>query len=221
MQLSASEIVPAAASVLQRMRVHMSAGWPWALVWMSGFAGAVFAAQTGQAAAAASAFLVSFIGLIFWEAAVLRKMTGSARASAFGLQELRYAVSFLLYAIILMFGAVIILFPVIMATMALWALVNFEFETPEPTQEELAASFEAFQAHPLFIVCVAIFMIGLAGLFTLMMRGRAYAAASIAEQRIVAMEAFNWTRTHGLFLLAVGLLALLPALLAAAISIIL
>lgn len=200
----------AARSVWQRMRGHASAGWPFALLFIASAAGGIYASQAGfPSSTQVNAALISLVLLVIWEVVVLRAMAGGERYAPVR-TELRYATSFLLYVIILIFGGVFILFPVIMATMALWALVSFDFESPEPTQEELTASFEAFQSHPLFALCVLVFALGIAGFFTLFMRGRAYAAASVSEQRIVAMEAFNWTRTHGIFLLTVGGIVLLP-----------
>ena len=205
-----SGVPGAAAAVWRRMQVHALSGWPIALLFVVSTAGAVYALQAGfPPSSTRNALIVSFVLLVVWEVAVLRRMTTAKRYAPVR-TELRYAASFLLYVIILLFGGVFILFPVIMATMALWALVSFDFESSEPTQEELSASFEAFQSHPLFALCVIVFVLGLAGFLTLFMRGRAYAAASVAEQRIVAMEAFNWTRTQGLFLLGVGFLVLLP-----------
>ena len=200
----------AAVSVWRRMRGHALAGWLFGALFIASSAGAIYALQAGfPSTSTRNALLVSFVLWVVWEVAVLRSMTG-AKTYAPVRTELRYATSFLLYLIILVFGGVFILFPVIMATMALWALVSFDFESPEPTQEELVASFEAFQAHPLFAVCVFVFIVGLAGFLALFMRGRGYAAASVSEQRIVAMEAFNWTRTHGLHLMGVGFLVLFP-----------
>lgn len=213
-----ADVPNTALSAWRRMYSNAFAGKLSALLFLASAAGLIYAVRAGfPPSARMNALLLSFVLLVVWEVAVLRAMTGSESYTA-ARTELRYATSFLLYAIILIFGGVFILFPVIMATMALWALVSFDFETTEPTQEELAASFEAFQSHPLFAVCVLIFGLGIAGFFTLFMRGRAYAAASVAEQRIVAMEAFNWTRTHGLFLLAVGILVLLPFALLCALS---
>lgn len=203
--------MPAATmAVWQRMREHAFSGWPFAFLFIMSAAGAVYASQAGfPATVRANTFIMSFVFLVVWEVAVLKRMVGAEHYAPIR-TELRYAASLLLYAIILVFGGVFILFPVIMATMALWALVSFEFESPEPTQEELTASFEVFQSHPLFAVCVLIFALGIFGFGTLFMRGRAFAPASISEQRIVAMEGFNWTRTHGLFLFGLGFLALLP-----------
>lgn len=119
--------------------------------------------------------------------------------------------SSLLYLIVLLFGGLFILFPIIMFTMALWALVSFDtLDEPDMSAEEFASSFDAFQSHPMFFLCVFVFAIGIAGLVALMMRGAAYAAASVAERRIVAMEAFNWTRGSSLRLMAFGGLILIP-----------
>ena len=202
-------ILALTGQILREMRAHALAGWPWALVWTLSFAAALYAYASAQAfLAPKSLLLVSFVGLIIWEAAVLRQLTGAGYAA--GRTELRYTVSLFLYAIILILGVVMILFPVILSTMALWALVSFEFDGPEPTQEELTASFEAFQSHPLFALCVLIFFLGIAGVFALVMRGAAYAAASVSEGRVVAMEAFQWTRGRTLYILGAGFLVLAP-----------
>lgn len=199
-----------AVAVWNRMRAHAVSGWPFACLFIVSTAGAIYAWQADFPSSAKTyTLLTSFVFLIIWEVAVLRALTVAEHYTPVR-SELRYATSFLLYVIILIFGGVFILFPVIMATMALWALVSFDFEAPEQTQEELTASFEAFQSHPMFAICVLTFAVGLAGFLALLMRGRAYAAASVAEQRIVAMEAFNWTRTHGIFLMAVGILVMSP-----------
>ncbi len=209
------------AAVWKRMRVHAHSGWPFALLFIASSAGAIYAWHAGfPETARANTLLLSVVLLVIWEVAVLREMTGAENYAPVR-TELRYATSFVLFMIILIFGGVIILLPLIMATMALWALVSFDFESAEPTQEELTASFEAFQSHPLFALCVLVFASGLAGFLAFFMRGRAYAAASVAEQRIVAMEAFNWTRTQSMFLMWVGLLTLLPFALLWSISIML
>lgn len=214
-----SGVPEAVVAVWQCMRAHALSGWPFALLFIASAAGAIYAVRADfPPGIQTNAALVSFALLVIWEVAVLRAMTNSGTYAPIR-TELRYAASFLLYVIILIFGAVFILFPVIMATMAVWALTSLDFESAEPTQEELAASFEAFQSHPLFALCVLIFALGILGFFALFMRGRAYAAASVAEQRIVAMEAFNWTRTHGAYLASVGLGALAPFILLVGIAV--
>lgn len=199
------------ASVYARMRRHALTRWPFALLWCASLMAALYTSYVGSKYALAW-WLISVWWVLLWEVIILRAMTGGEVKSDLGMASFKYALSNILYAIIIVFAAVIILLPVILATLALMALVSFDPDLPKPTEAETEAAWLAFRSHPLFYVCVAIFAAGLAGLFTAAMRGIAFAAASVAERRVVAMEAFHWTRHRGLFLLGVGLGVLVPFL---------
>ena len=213
MNLPINQVLSAAAHTYRRMGAHALTGAPIAVVWTACFAGAFYVSGQLDGVLATALTFLGVLVLVVWQAGTLRAMTSGAATFRLGGEEIKYVIATVLYSIILAFGAVIILFPVIMATMALWALVSFEFEGPEMSQEEFIASFEAFQAHPLFALCVLVLIAGLCAIAALAMRGSGYAAACISKRRVVAMEAFNWTRGNNLFLLALGLTVALPVIL--------
>lgn len=115
-------------------------------------------------------------------------------------------VSLLLVGLVLGFLAIMTLLAVTLASLAIRAGAGYDFSA-EPVIAE--AAYTASPARQLEYVA------GLVGILVLCMgiaRSIPALAASLAQRRIIALEAFNWTRGQGVRLLATSILVLcLPA----------
>ncbi|MEO0465754.1 MAG: hypothetical protein AAF216_04370 [Pseudomonadota bacterium] len=101
----------------------------------------------------------------------------------------KLAVSMVLTLLILAFLGLLAVFGSSLASLAIMAGAGFDFSA-----EDQAAAMEAFQSTPGWQLCMVVF--GLAGLVFLfaIVRSLPVIAASVRDNRIVAMEAFGWTR---------------------------
>lgn len=103
----------------------------------------------------------------------------------------RVALSIGLTALILGFLAILAVFASAMASLAIMAGAGYDFSA-----EDQAAAMTAFQQTPGWQLCLVCF--GLAGLFFVAaaLRSLPVLAASLHESRVVALEAFMWTRGY-------------------------
>jgi len=191
--------------------MHEMPGLPFVAVWVACITAIIFYSGGGAPSILPMILsLIALLTLVIWEAGTLQAMISGVPSFSFGPREGKFVMSNFLYGVILIFGATIILLPIILAALALMALVSFDPDAVKPTSEETAAAWEAFRSHPLFAICVAIFAAGIAAIAAMVMRGIAFAAASIAERRVIAMEAFHWTRGQSLRLLIAGFVVAFP-----------
>ena len=104
-------------------------------------------------------------------------------------RSIRVLFSLGLTALILGFLAILAVFASAMASLAIMAGAGYDFSA-----EDQAAAMTAFQQTPGWQLCLVCF--GLAGLFFVVacLRSLPVLAASVREGRVVALEAFMWTR---------------------------
>ncbi|MEL6567820.1 MAG: hypothetical protein AAFQ22_05330 [Pseudomonadota bacterium] len=106
-----------------------------------------------------------------------------------------------LVSAILFFLAVMTLLASGLAAFAIMSGSGFDFDAasanPEAYDEELAK----YQETPGWQLAMAVFLVALLLFLGAVARALPFAAASIIEGRIVALEAFNWTRKQGARLL--------------------
>lgn len=118
-------------------------------------------------------------------------------AVAVGQQFGRLAVSLGLSSAILFFLAVVTLLATGIATFAIMAGSGFDFDAAGADADAWDAAMAAYQATPGWQLAVAIFLFGLAVFLAAVARTAPVIAASVTENRIVALESFNWTRRQG------------------------
>lgn len=142
------------------------------------------------------------------------------RLRAFGQRTPLLFVSLLLIGFILVFLAVMTLMASGLGAFAIMTGSGFDFEAIGASNDPQAAfnvALEAYQQTLGWQVVLGMFLVALFLFFIAVARSLPVVAASAMEKRIVALEAFNWTRKQGLKLFVAGLVFIaLP--LAAAIS---
>lgn len=159
-----------------------------------------------------------FVGVGFGliaAAALIRSMDGRDRGlSALGLGsgEIRLAVSTLLIVLLLAFVFVMTLLVVTLVVIGIMAGSGFDFDAAGADPEAFSALFSQYRVTPGWQLSQAVFLLGAAAWLLVVARAIAFAAASIVEERVVAMEAVKWSRGMGLKLLAVLIGLVIPPL---------
>ncbi len=174
-------------------------------------AGAVYLAApaglAGWAGAGLAALLAHWLSLRLALDQPLRP--GSAAEGA------RLAASLLLTGFILAFLAIMSLLAVTLANLAVMAGAGFDFDASAEGGEAARAAMDAFRAGPGWQLAQAVGLVGAVLFAGAIARALPAGATSIAEGRIVAMQAFHRTRGRTLVLLAALACVLAPALILA------
>jgi len=121
-----------------------------------------------------------------------------------GRDEANVLVSGILYSLLWMLIALAIFVPLVLACMAVMFGGGFDFQRAADGGEAVAAQvFTDFLMTPGGILTLILFTLGLLAIFAAAMRGAAYSAGAIDQRRVVALEAFSWTKGNTLRLLAI------------------
>lgn len=143
---------------------------------------------------------------VFWIS--LRATAGMSAVPTRPAEGVRLLLSLTLKWLILSFLALLTVMAVILCTLAIMAGGGFDFEASAGGGEAAEAAMAAFQATPGWQLAQVLALLATLLMAGAVARGLAVAAASLAEARIVAMEAFNWTRGQAARLTVVMLGAL-------------
>ena len=121
--------------------------------------------------------------------------------------------SILLSSTVLVFLGVVTLLAVGIVTFIIMAGSGFDFDSAGQSPETWDAALQAYQASTGWQLSVAVFFFGLAVFLVAVARTLPLVAASVQEDRVVALEVFNWTRKQGVRLFVAALAGLaLPVL---------
>lgn len=167
------------------------------------------AGATGWAGAGLAAFLAHWLSLRLALGQPLRPGAGTAPVAGEGA---RLALSLLLVGFILAFLAIMTLLAVTLAVLAVMAGAGFDFDASAEGGEAARAAMDAFRAGPGWQLAQAIGLVGASLFAGAVARALPAAATSLAEGRVVAMEAFHRTRGRTVILLAALLVTLAPAI---------
>lgn len=151
-------------------------------------------------------FCASIVVDTFLAAAILRGMvrgewTGITGAQ-FGMDEANYALSAIATLLIWLLSIVIVLLPVVLSCLLVIASSGVDLE--------LLAESGGLDDIPLLprAISMSIFVFGLAVCIAVLARLAPWGAGVMAQKKIVAMEAFSWTKGHTLSLTCAGLVIL-------------
>ncbi|MEO0817220.1 MAG: hypothetical protein AAFX86_07905, partial [Pseudomonadota bacterium] len=106
-----------------------------------------------------------------------------------------------LVSAILLFLAVMTLLASGLAAFAIMSGSGFDFDAASENAEAYDTELAEYQETPGWQLAMAVFLVALLLFLGAVARALPFAAASAKEGRIVALEAFNWTRKQGARLL--------------------
>lgn len=140
-----------------------------------------------------------------------------ARAYAIASDFLRAVASTALVAFILVFLAVMTLMACGLGTFAIMAGSGFDFDLASQGSEGFEQAMAAYQDTPGWQLSLVVSLLAVALFAGAVARSVPFSAASAKERRVVALEAFNWTRKRAVLLACgVSVFVAVPAGLAVA-----
>ena len=129
---------------------------------------------------------------------ILRKDWRGPLGARLGQDEGLYFVSSLAIMVIWLLILLIVMLPVVLACMVILAGSGIDLDTLSSS-----VGWARIAGTPAWYGGLLVFILGLFTVIALMMRSIPYAAGSIDRRKIVAMEAFQWTKGNTLRLLAI------------------
>lgn len=166
--------------------------------------------------AAWALLIAGFVLEVVFGGVLVRAMLKGEWRGLFGLTPGRdlifYSVSYLLYLLLIALVFLAIALPVVLACMGIMAGAGFDYETAFGDMLVFEQMFVDFLSGPAGWATLGVFLFGLLAWIAIALRGLAFGVGAIAQSRVVALEAFGWTKGNTLRLMAIWLGILIPVI---------
>lgn len=135
-----------------------------------------------------------------------------------GRYVVRMLVSACLLVLVLGFMLLLTLLTTTLVVIGVMAGSGFDFDLAGQMPDGFEQAMMIYRDTPGWLICQGVFLFGLAVWVYAIARALAFVPGVIIRQRVIALEAFNWTRGHGIRILAAAMICLvLPVLFACAV----